>query len=163
MTIAWCTFDVLNILLGLSLSNAKVEIGSRIQLIECKIVIKIIPKSAPPYVTISTPLSPQLPVEGAVLDGFGDVFAGDGFNAGEIGDNNLGIALAMKGRLAEAIPDFQEAIRLKPAYASAHSNLGNAYAALHRLEEAGLVTVERHAGRQPNVTILDVRPSPDEA
>ena len=32
----------------------------------------------------------------------------------------------MKGKLDEAIPHFHAAIRSKPDYASAHSNLGNA-------------------------------------
>ena len=50
--------------------------------------------------------------------------------------NNLGIALAMKGKLDEAIPHFQAAIRSNPNYASAHSNLGNAFAVQHKLDEA---------------------------
>jgi Flp pilus assembly protein TadD len=38
--------------------------------------------------------------------------------------NNLGTALAAKGRLEEAIGRFQEAVRLKPDYAEARNNLG---------------------------------------
>ena len=39
-----------------------------------------------------------------------------------------GIALAMKGKLDEAIPHFYAALKYKRNYASAHSNLGNALA-----------------------------------
>ena len=37
--------------------------------------------------------------------------------------NNLGIALYQQGRAAEAIREFQEALRLKPDYADARRNL----------------------------------------
>jgi tetratricopeptide (TPR) repeat protein len=40
--------------------------------------------------------------------------------------NNLGTALYREGRDREAIPHFQECIRLQPGYAFAHLNLGNA-------------------------------------
>jgi tetratricopeptide (TPR) repeat protein len=42
--------------------------------------------------------------------------------------NNLGMALTESGRPAEAIPYLREAVRLKPDYADAHNNLGNALA-----------------------------------
>jgi tetratricopeptide (TPR) repeat protein len=38
--------------------------------------------------------------------------------------NNLGDTLFEKGQVADAIIQFQEAIRLKPRYADAHDNLG---------------------------------------
>ena len=39
----------------------------------------------------------------------------------------IGVALAMsKGRLPEAISHFETALRIKPDYAQAHSNLGDA-------------------------------------
>jgi Flp pilus assembly protein TadD len=41
--------------------------------------------------------------------------------------NNLGFALVEAGRPADAVPHLQEALRLKPDYADAHNNLGNAY------------------------------------
>jgi len=51
--------------------------------------------------------------------------------------NNLGDALDSEGRIPEAIAQFREVIRLKPDYAEAHSNLGNALAKLPgRLAEA---------------------------
>jgi tetratricopeptide (TPR) repeat protein len=42
--------------------------------------------------------------------------------------NNLGMALTESGRTAEAITHLREAVRLKPDYADAHNNLGNALA-----------------------------------
>ena len=45
--------------------------------------------------------------------------------------NNLGIALASAGRMAEAAEAFREAVRLDPAGVLAHRNLGIA------LEELG--------------------------
>ena len=40
--------------------------------------------------------------------------------------NNLGVAFKKSGRLAAAIPHFQNALRLSPNYADAHYNLGMA-------------------------------------
>ena len=37
---------------------------------------------------------------------------------------NLGLALAGEGRLDEALPHFQEAVRLRPGYADAYLNIG---------------------------------------
>ncbi len=42
--------------------------------------------------------------------------------------NNLGNALALGGRLSEAVSEFQAALRVRPDYADAHYNLGNALA-----------------------------------
>jgi tetratricopeptide (TPR) repeat protein len=49
---------------------------------------------------------------------------------------NLGIVLAERGRLEEAIGHFSEALRIKPDDAEAHNNLGIALAERGRLEEA---------------------------
>jgi tetratricopeptide (TPR) repeat protein len=49
---------------------------------------------------------------------------------------NLGFALARAGRLPEAVPEYEAALRLKPAYAEAHNNLGNALAHAGREAEA---------------------------
>jgi tetratricopeptide (TPR) repeat protein len=49
---------------------------------------------------------------------------------------NRGLALEALARYAEAADAQREALRLNPAYADAHSNLGNALRAQGRLEEA---------------------------
>jgi tetratricopeptide (TPR) repeat protein len=50
--------------------------------------------------------------------------------------NSLGIALAEKGRLDEAIPHFEKVVALDPANRDAHANLGRAYTAQKRLDQA---------------------------
>lgn len=51
--------------------------------------------------------------------------------------NNLGVALSgMPGRMGEAVVQYEEAVRLKPGYAEAHSNLGNALSSEGRTREA---------------------------
>jgi tetratricopeptide (TPR) repeat protein len=50
--------------------------------------------------------------------------------------NNLGVALADKGRMEEAIPHFKEALRLKPGDEKVYFNLGNTLARLKRFDEA---------------------------
>jgi tetratricopeptide (TPR) repeat protein len=42
--------------------------------------------------------------------------------------NNLGNVLDAEGRTAEAVAQFEEALRIDPSFAEAHSNLGNALA-----------------------------------
>jgi tetratricopeptide (TPR) repeat protein len=49
--------------------------------------------------------------------------------------NNLGAALARRGRLAEAIERYQAALRIDPDYADAHYNLGYALSKSGRLDE----------------------------
>ena len=49
---------------------------------------------------------------------------------------NLGVALSAKGRLDEAIAEYQEAIRLKKDYSVGHTNLGLALHGKGRLDEA---------------------------
>jgi tetratricopeptide (TPR) repeat protein len=53
-----------------------------------------------------------------------------------IAHNNLGVALAGQGRLAEAVAEYQRTLAIKPDYATAHNNLGLALAAQGRLAEA---------------------------
>jgi len=48
----------------------------------------------------------------------------------------LGNALASKGKLAEAIAHYREALRFKPDFADAHNNLGNALTRQGKPEEA---------------------------
>ena len=47
-----------------------------------------------------------------------------------------GTSLAKTGLLEEAIPCYQQALRINPNYAEAHQNLGLAYYYLNRLEES---------------------------
>jgi tetratricopeptide (TPR) repeat protein len=50
--------------------------------------------------------------------------------------NNLGVALARQGRQAEAIANFQEAIRINPYWVSAHNNLAGSLDDTGKPEEA---------------------------
>jgi protein O-mannosyl-transferase len=50
--------------------------------------------------------------------------------------NNLGTFLAQRGRLAQAVPHFEEALRLEPGNFLAHNNLGVALMVQSRLAEA---------------------------
>ena len=50
--------------------------------------------------------------------------------------NNLGLLATREGRTAEAIPYFQEALRLNPDHLVALDNLGNAYRQQKNWEEA---------------------------
>jgi protein O-mannosyl-transferase len=50
--------------------------------------------------------------------------------------NNLGDALLKQGRVADAIAQFREALRLQPDYAEAHNNFGNALVSSGKLPEA---------------------------
>ena len=49
---------------------------------------------------------------------------------------NLGLALDVQGRDDEAIPHFQEALTLNPAYVEAHNNLGNVLKRKGRWDDA---------------------------
>ena len=53
-----------------------------------------------------------------------------------IAHNNLGITLAGRKALAEAVGHYQQAVRLKPNYAEAHYNWGTALADQGKLAEA---------------------------
>src|SRR2546425_1211601 len=50
--------------------------------------------------------------------------------------NNLGAALAQRGKFAEAIDHFQEALRIRPNFANAYNNWGLALAQQGKLAEA---------------------------
>ena len=63
--------------------------------------------------------------------------------------HNLGYALAQQGRWDEAIPHYQEAIRLKPSYAEAHVDLGVALAGRGGLPTA-ITHFERAVQLKPN-------------
>jgi tetratricopeptide (TPR) repeat protein len=54
-----------------------------------------------------------------------------------IAHDNLGIALGMQGKWEEALPAFQEAVRLKPRSARSQANLGQALCVNGRPGEAG--------------------------
>lgn len=56
--------------------------------------------------------------------------------------NNLGNALLQKGRVNEAIAQFNEALKIDPNYAVGQSNLGNALLRIGRTEES-LAHIER--------------------
>jgi Flp pilus assembly protein TadD len=69
--------------------------------------------------------------------------------------NNYGAILLRRGRLPEAIDEFQMALRIKPAYADAHYNLGNALVKQGNLTN-GIYHFSEALGRQPgNVKALN--------
>ena len=53
-----------------------------------------------------------------------------------LGYNNLGCALQKMGRLDDAIPCYEQALRIKPSYAEAHYNLADALAQSGKLRDA---------------------------
>ena len=53
-----------------------------------------------------------------------------------IAHNNLGLALAGRGQVDEAIAHYRKALEIKPDYAEAHNNLGNALAGRGQIDEA---------------------------
>jgi protein O-mannosyl-transferase len=50
--------------------------------------------------------------------------------------NNLGMALADRGRLDDAVLQYQKALELKPVFAEAFNNLGNVFARRDQFEQA---------------------------
>jgi len=62
--------------------------------------------------------------------------------------NNLGLIATQEGRTADAIPYFQEALRLSPDHLIALDNLGNAYRQLKQWDEARKV-LERAVAAGP--------------
>jgi protein O-mannosyl-transferase len=50
--------------------------------------------------------------------------------------NNLGLRLAVTGRIEESLSEFERAVELDPEYVEAHNNLANTYARLDRRDEA---------------------------
>ena len=67
--------------------------------------------------------------------------------------NNLGLALAGRGRIDEAIEQYQQALKTNPDYAEAHVNIGTALAGRGRIDDA-----MAHYRRA-----LDIRPNYAEA
>ena len=53
-----------------------------------------------------------------------------------VAQNNLGNALLLMGRNGEAMVHFQQALQIKPRYATAHYNLGNLFHRMGRDDEA---------------------------
>jgi type IV pilus biogenesis/stability protein PilW len=50
--------------------------------------------------------------------------------------NNLGVSLFKKGKIVEAITEYQKAVQMNPNYAQAQLNLGNGYYQLNQLQLA---------------------------
>lgn len=62
--------------------------------------------------------------------------------------NNLGLLATRDGRIADAIENFQQALRWNPDYWIALENLGNAYRQQHRWDDARM-TLERAVAARP--------------
>ena len=58
------------------------------------------------------------------------------FSAAHLAHNNLGNALKVQGKLAEAIISYRQALRLKPNFAEAHNNLASTLKEQGQLDEA---------------------------
>jgi Tfp pilus assembly protein PilF len=65
---------------------------------------------------------------------------------------NLGLALSQAGRFNEAIPHYQDAIRLKPDHAKAYNNLGRSLQKLGRLDEA-ITSIRRAIQIDPDLEL----------
>ncbi|MFN7943030.1 MAG: tetratricopeptide repeat protein [Thermoanaerobaculia bacterium] len=65
-----------------------------------------------------------------------------------LAENNLGHFYNERSRPAEALPHLQEAVRIRPGYGEAHTNLGRALFLLGRVDEAG-TQFERANALQP--------------
>ena len=63
--------------------------------------------------------------------------------------NNLGLLATREGRTAEAIPYFQEALKLNPDHLIALENLGNAYRQQKNWDEARDRAGTGGSGRSP--------------
>jgi tetratricopeptide (TPR) repeat protein len=53
-----------------------------------------------------------------------------------VAHNNLGLAMANRGKLPESIEQYKQALRIKPDFATAHNNLGTALASQGKVSEA---------------------------
>ena len=65
-----------------------------------------------------------------------------------IAHDNLGLALAQKGQVDQAMVHFQEALKILPDNAEAHNNLGNALLQMGRRDE-GIVQYQTTIGIKP--------------
>jgi tetratricopeptide (TPR) repeat protein len=65
------------------------------------------------------------------------------------GQNNLGVALAAAGRIADAIVHYERALALAPGHAGIHYNLGIALTAQRRIKEA-VTHYQRAVALEPN-------------
>jgi tetratricopeptide (TPR) repeat protein len=68
--------------------------------------------------------------------------------------SSLGLALAQAGRIPEAIARFTEALRIKPDYAAAHSDLANLLGAQPGMQADAIVHYEAALRLEPNLAEL---------
>jgi tetratricopeptide (TPR) repeat protein len=69
--------------------------------------------------------------------------------------NMLGRAFAVRGRMDEAIREFQEVVRLNPSFAEAHNSLGRAFAAMGRMNEA-IACYQKALETQPDCFVAQI-------
>jgi len=70
---------------------------------------------------------------------------------------NLGVISANLGNYEKALEEFREALRLEPNHVTNYSNLGSAYQALNRLDEAGAVYDQADQRKLENESLLTNR------
>jgi len=66
-----------------------------------------------------------------------------------LGHNNLGAVYLQKGRVDEALANFQKALEIHPRYADAHYNMGEAFALKGDMDQA-IVEYEKALEIDPN-------------
>ena len=96
-------------------------------------------------------------ITGAILSIWEDTVAKAPGNARA--HNNLGVALADRGRIDEAIAQYQKALEIKPDYAEAHNNLGLALAE-SRTARRGHRPLPEGAGNQARLRRGPQQPRP---
>jgi len=72
-----------------------------------------------------------------------------------IAENHLGLVLAQRGQVEQAIPYFQRAVEIDPHYADAYNNLGTVYIFGGQTAQA-LLSFQKAAELEPNIASIQI-------